>query len=90
MNTAELAAKLADTHGVTKAQAKSIVDDLLKEIVAAASGGEVSLPGFGKFKVREAPEREGRNPSTGETIKIAASKKLTFAPAKAVKDMLNP
>jgi DNA-binding protein HU-beta len=52
MNTTELIAKLAEAHGVSKAQAKSIVDDIFKDIVdAAASGTEVSLPGFGKFKV---------------------------------------
>jgi DNA-binding protein HU-beta len=90
MNTAELVAKLAEAHGLGKAQAKSIVDDILKDIVdAAASGAEVSLPGFGKFKVRATPEREGRNPASGEKIKIAASKKLTFSSAKSVKDLLN-
>ncbi len=52
MNTTELVAKLAEAHGVSKVQAKSIVDGILKDIVdAAASGAEVSLPGFGKFKV---------------------------------------
>jgi len=56
---------------------------------AAARGDEVSLNAFGKFKVKASPAREGRNPATGETIKIAASKKLTFAAAKAVKDRLN-
>ena len=56
---------------------------------SASKGEEVSLNGFGKFKVKESPAREGRNPSTGATIQIAASKKLTFAPAKAVKDKLN-
>ena len=90
MNTAELVAKLADAHGLGKAQAKSIVDDILKDIVdAASSGAEVSLPGFGKFEVRETPEREGRNPASGEKIKIAASRKLTFSSAKSVKDLLN-
>jgi Bacterial DNA-binding protein len=49
---------------------------------------EVSLAGFGKFKVKASPEREGRNPANGEKIKIAASKKLSFSPAKAVKDVL--
>jgi DNA-binding protein HU-beta len=59
MNTTELVAKLAETHGVSKAQAKSIVDDIMKNILdAAASGAEVSLPGFGKFKVKATPERE--------------------------------
>jgi DNA-binding protein HU-beta len=90
MNSAELVAKIAATHSVTKAQAHAILDDLMKNIVsAAASGEEVSLPGFGKFKVKASPEREGRNPSNGEKIKIAASKKLTFSPAKAVRDSLN-
>jgi DNA-binding protein HU-beta len=90
MNTSELVAKLTEAHGVSKAQAKSIVDDILKNIVdAAASGVEVSLPGFGKFKVKATPEREGRNPASGEKIKIAASKKLTFSSAKTVKDILN-
>ena len=90
MNTSELVEKLSETHGVSKAQAKSIVEDILKDIVdAAASGAEVSLPGFGKFKVKTTPEREGRNPASGENIKIAASKKLTFAASKSVKDLLN-
>jgi DNA-binding protein HU-beta len=90
MNTTELVAKLAEAHGVSKAQAKSIVDGILKDIVnAAASGAEVSLPGFGKFKVKATPEREGRNPANGEKIKIAASRKLTFSSAKSVKDLLN-
>jgi len=90
MNATELVAKLSETHSVSKAQAKSIVDDFLKDIVdAAASGAEVSLPGFGKFKVKVTPEREGRNPASGEKIKIAASKKLTFSAAKSVKDLLN-
>ena len=56
---------------------------------AAAKGEEISLNGFGKFKVKASAEREGRNPSTGATITIAASKKLSFTPAKAVKDKLN-
>jgi DNA-binding protein HU-beta len=49
----------------------------------------VSLSGFGKFKVKDNPAREGRNPANGETIQIAASRKLAFVPAKAVKDALN-
>jgi DNA-binding protein HU-beta len=90
MNTTELVAKIAEVHSVSKAQAKSIVEDIFKDIVdAAASGAEVSLPGFGKFKVKETAEREGRNPASGEKIKIASSKKLTFSSAKSVKDLLN-
>ena len=90
MNTSELAAKIAEANDISKAQAKTLIDAFLKELVAeAATGAEVALPGFGKFKVKETPEREGRNPANGEKIKIAASRKLTFAAAKAVKDTLN-
>ncbi len=90
MNTTELIAKIAEAHGVSKAQAKSIVEEIFKDIVdSAASGAEVSLSGFGKFKVKVTPEREGRNPASGEKIKIAASRKLTFSSAKSVKDILN-
>src|ERR1700733_4812812 len=75
---------------VSKAQTQAIVDSMLNSIMsAAANGEEISLPGFGKFKVKETPEREGRNPASGEKIKIAASRKLTYSPAKAVKELLN-
>lgn len=87
---AEIAEKIATDQSISKAQAKSIVDGVFKAIAdAAATGAETSIPGFGKFKVKATPERDGRKPSTGEKIKIAASKKLTFAPAKAIKDALN-
>ena len=90
MNTTELAEKLASAQGLTKTTAKSLVDDVLKAITeAAAAGEEVNLPGFGKFKVKESPAREGRNPSTGATVQIAASKKVTFVPVKALKDKVN-
>ncbi len=88
--TAEIADKIATEHKLTKAQAKAIVDSVFKTIAdAAASGAETNLAGFGKFKIRDKPEREARNPATGAMIKVAASKKLTFTPAKAVKDALN-
>ena len=91
MTTAnEIADKLATEHNLTKAQGKAFVDGVLKAITDAAIGGEeISLAGFGKFKVKSTPERDGRNPSTGAAIKIAAAKKLTFTPAKALKDTLN-
>ncbi len=91
MTTAsEIADNLASENGLTKSQAKSIVDGVFKAIADAAKGGdETNVPGFGKFKVKETPAREGRNPATGATIKIAASRKLTFGPAKALKDALN-
>ena len=86
----DIADKIASEQNLTKSQAKAIVDDVFNTISnAAASGTETSIPGFGKFKVKETPQRDGRNPSTGATIKIAASKRLTFTPAKAMKDALN-
>lgn len=88
--TNEIADKIAADNGLTKVQAKGIVEAVFQAISAAAgSDAETSIPGFGKFKVKASPEREGRNPATGEKMTVAASKKLTFAPAKALKDALN-
>lgn len=88
--TNEIADKIAVDNGLTKVQGKAIVEAVFQAITdAASSGAETSIPGFGKFKVKASPEREGRNPATGEAMKIAASKKLTFAPTKALKDALN-
>lgn len=90
MTANELADAIAAEQGLTKADARKLVDNVFAAISdAAVRGEEISLAGFGKFKVKASPAREGRNPATGETIAIKASKKLTFAPAKAVKDKLN-
>ncbi|MGK2909992.1 MAG: HU family DNA-binding protein, partial [Sphingobium sp.] len=89
-NNSDLADTVATAHALSKADARKLVDGIFSAIAeAAAKGEEVSLNGFGKFKVKDTPAREGRNPATGATIQIAASKKLSFAPAKAVKDKLN-
>ncbi|MCF6370888.1 HU family DNA-binding protein [Rhizobium halophilum] len=88
--TNEIADKIATEQNLSKAQAKAIIESIFAQIVESAkAGAETSIPSFGKFKVKETPEREGRNPSTGATIKIAAAKKLTLTPGKAVKDALN-
>ncbi|MCK9552737.1 HU family DNA-binding protein [Aquamicrobium sp.] len=88
--TNEIADKIAADQNLTKAQAKAIVESVFKQITdAAKAGAETSIPSFGKFKVKATPEREGRNPATGVAMKIAASNKLAFAPAKALKDTLN-
>lgn len=90
INNSDLADKLAAAHDLNKADARKLVDAVFAAVAeAAAMGDEVSLSGFGKFKVKASPAREGRNPATGATIQIAASKKLTFSAAKAVKDKLN-
>ena len=88
--TTEIADKIAAEQNLTKTQAKAIVESVFNQISEAArSGAETSIPGFGKFKVKDTPAREGRYPSTGVGIKIAASKKLSFTPAKARKAALN-
>jgi len=90
VNNSDLADTIASSADVPKADARKIVDAVFTAIAeAAAKGEEISLNGFGKFKVKDSPEREGRNPATGEAMTIKASKKLTFTPAKAVKDKLN-
>ncbi len=90
MNTVELADHIAAKHDLNKSQAKQVVEAVFAAIVdTAKQGGEVSIPGFGKFKVGSRDARQGRNPATGETIQIAASKKLAFTPAKQVKDAMN-
>ncbi|MAK82065.1 HU family DNA-binding protein [Phenylobacterium sp.] len=91
MNTSDIIDRVAAADDkLTKAQAKQIVDGVFAAIRdAAISGEEVSLPGFGKFKVQNKPARTGRNPQTGEAVQIAASKKVSFQPAKALKDAVN-
>jgi DNA-binding protein HU-beta len=89
MKASELIDHVAESAGIEKSQAKKAVEAVFAGITEAAKGGnEISWPGFGKFKVKDSPARQGRNPATGETIEIAASRKLTFAPAKQVKDAL--
>jgi DNA-binding protein HU-beta len=90
VNHAELSDSVAASLGVSKAEGKKAADAVFAAIAdAAAKGDEVSVNGFGKFKVKASAAREGRNPSTGETIQIKASKKLRFGVAKAIKDRLN-
>lgn len=90
MNNSELVEQIAAANNLTRADAKKIVDSVFGATAdAAAKGDEIALNAFGKFKVKHTPAREGRSPATGETIKIAASRKLTFSAAKAIKDKLN-
>ncbi|NQE62749.1 HU family DNA-binding protein [Caulobacter sp. RHG1] len=91
MNVSDLVdAAVAADDKLTKTQAKAIIDGVFKSIAdASVKGDEVSIPGFGKFKVQAKPARTGRNPATGATIEIAASKKVAFTPAKQLKDAVN-
>ena len=90
MNKTELVAAMADQTGLTKkdveAVLKAVTDGVSGEL---KKGGKVQLVGFGTFEVSERAAREGRNPQSGEPMKIAASKAPKFKAGKALKDMVN-
>lgn len=86
-NKQELVDSVAKATGLTKKDAVASVDAVFASIEAALKKGEkVQLIGFGNFEVRDRAARKGRNPQTGEEIKIAASKVPAFKPGKALKD----
>ncbi|MBQ0002164.1 MAG: HU family DNA-binding protein [Treponema sp.] len=90
MNKAELVEAISKDTGLTKkdseAALKSVIDTISTEL---SKGREVSLIGFGTFGVGKRAARSGRNPKTGETIKIPASKSPKFKAGKALKDKVN-
>ncbi len=90
MNKAELVADVADRSGLTKRDAEKAVNAIVESIEGAlVKGDKVSLVGFGTFEVRSRAERSGRNPRTGATLKIAASKVPAFKAGKALKDTIS-
>ncbi len=87
MNKADLIQAVAEKSGLTKKESSSAVDAILNGISDSLAKGEsVQLVGFGTFEVRNRKAREGRNPATGEAIKIKASKVPAFKAGKALKD----
>ena len=90
MTKYELARQIAADAGITAGQAASVVDAAFDAIAGElAAGRDVAIAGFGKFSVSERAAREGRNPATGETIQIAASRAAKFSAAAALKQQLN-
>ncbi|HYD99078.1 MAG TPA: HU family DNA-binding protein [Alphaproteobacteria bacterium] len=90
MNQSELVAYVAEKAGLQKNAAAKAVEAVFAGISEALKrGDDVRLVGFGSFSVSERGEREGRNPRTGETIKIAATKQPKFAAGKGLKDAVN-
>ena len=86
MNKAELIYAVASFTDMSKAEAGRAVDAVLGSITdSLAAGTKVSIGGFGNFEVRDRSARMGRNPQTGETIHIAATKVPAFKAAKALK-----
>ncbi|WP_303289768.1 HU family DNA-binding protein [Marinobacter sp. SS5-14b] len=87
MRKPELAAAIADKAGLTREKASEVINAVTDQISAAAARGEdITLIGFGTFSIRERDARNGRNPQTGATIKIPASKTVGFKAGKALKD----
>jgi DNA-binding protein HU-beta len=90
LNKKDLVDRIGEDHELTARFARELVDSVFETIANAAQNGEeVSIFGFGKFKVAERAARKGRNPATGEAVKIAASKNLRFTPARSLKASLN-
>lgn len=90
MNKKMLIDVVSEKLGTTKKDTGAALDAIVEAIIeAVASGEEVSITGFGKFSVSERAAREGRNPATGESIKIAASKAPKFKASKTFKDAVN-
>lgn len=90
MNKTELVNAIAEKAEITKADAGRALDATIEAIQETLANGEqVSLVGFGTFSVRERAARQGRNPRTGESIDIPASKNAAFKAGKALKDSLN-
>lgn len=86
MNKQDLAAVLAEKHGLTKSLALEVVESLVDTVVEqVAKGGKVSLSGLGTFGVQETKARDGRNPQTGKAIKIEASRRVKFQVAAGFK-----
>ncbi len=90
MNKTELVAAVAEQAELSKKDAEKAIeaftDAVSEELV---KGGKIQLVGFGTFEVAERAAREGRNPRSGETMTIAASKNPKFKAGKALKDMVN-
>lgn len=90
MNKSELIDAIAAAADLSKADAGRALDATIEAVTGALKKGDtVSLVGFGTFQVKERAAREGRNPQTGATIKIAAAKVPGFKAGKALKDAVN-
>ncbi len=90
MNKNDLVAAVASNAGLSKADAAKAVDSVFSSITdTLKTGGDVRLVGFGTFSVAQRAATQGRNPRTGEAIKIPASKQPKFKAGKALKDSVN-
>jgi|SaaInlV_100m_DNA_6_1039743.scaffolds.fasta_scaffold01115_17 DNA-binding protein HU-beta len=90
MNKTEMVDQIAEGAGVSKKDAKAMLDTFTTLVGDTLNNGDpIQLPGFGTFKISERAARKGRNPQTGETIEIAASRVPSFKAGKSLKDQVN-
>ncbi|NMX77768.1 HU family DNA-binding protein [Pseudomonas sp. WS 5532] len=90
MSKAVLVGLVAEKHGMTKAEATEIVNTVLSGIQSAlVNQGGISFVGFGSFSVTDRAARDGRNPNTGESVKISARKVVKFTPGEPLKKAIN-
>lgn len=90
MNKAELIEKIADSADISKASAERALNSAIANIIKAVTKGDrVQLIGFGTYGSGKRAARMGRNPKTGEALKIAAAKTVKFTAGKAFKDAVN-
>ena len=90
MNKGELVAAAAERTKMPTSQVDNVLKAIIDSIQAAlVKGDKVAIPGFASFEVVSRPARQGRNPRTGETMTIAAGKKIKVSPSKAFKDAVN-
>ncbi|MGI6642957.1 MAG: HU family DNA-binding protein [Bacillota bacterium] len=89
MNKTELVGKVAERAGLTKKDTEKVVNSFIDVVQdTLAKGDTVAILGFGTFLARERPAREGRNPRTGETIQIPASRVPVFRPGRGLRDSI--
>jgi len=85
----QIGAALSEAHDIPKKQASAVLEDLVTLITKhLKKGDKIRIGGLGVLQVRKRPARMGRNPATGETIKIKASKKVAFRAAKELKESI--
>jgi DNA-binding protein HU-beta len=90
VNKSDVIDRVAGTAGVARQQAESVLDAFFDTVRSATKGGDrVAWPGFGSFTTTQRKARTGRNPRTGESVKIPATKAVKFSPSSTLKDYLN-
>ncbi|MET0752426.1 MAG: integration host factor subunit beta [Pyrinomonadaceae bacterium] len=90
MTKADLVEKVANEAEMTKKDAEQLVEIIFDSIISTLNKGEkIELRGFGSFRVRQRNARQGRNPKTGDSVKIPAKRVAYFKPGKELKEIIN-